>query len=120
MPDMFVKTTPPLLDDLEELQLALVRMQQEKEAWKNKYQTLDISYREYLKEKDDLIEILESRVVEMMKRKGDLLSAKPQSDASCSLPDSGDWKEVATRYTEENHRLKAQISKLTGKCQHAE
>ena len=36
MPDMFVKTTPPLLNDVEELQLALVRMQQEKEAWKNK------------------------------------------------------------------------------------
>ena len=27
MPDMFVKTTSPLLDDMEELQLALVRMQ---------------------------------------------------------------------------------------------
>ena len=32
MPDLFVKTTPPLLDDVEELQLALVRMQKEKEA----------------------------------------------------------------------------------------
>ena len=32
MPDMFVKTTPPLLDDVGELQLALVRMQQEKDA----------------------------------------------------------------------------------------
>ena len=57
MPDIFVKTTTPLLDDLEELQLALVRMQQEKEAWKNKCQTLEISYQD-LKEKDDLIEIL--------------------------------------------------------------
>ena len=36
MLDLFVKTTPPLLDDIEELQLALVRMQQEKDAWKNK------------------------------------------------------------------------------------
>ena len=36
MPDLFVKTAPPLLYDLEELQLALVRMQQEKDAWKNK------------------------------------------------------------------------------------
>ena len=35
MPEMFVRTTPPLLDDMEELQLSLVRMQQEKEAWKN-------------------------------------------------------------------------------------
>ena len=32
MPDVFVKTTPPLLDDVEELQLALVRMQQEKKS----------------------------------------------------------------------------------------
>ena len=30
MPDLFVKTTLPLLDDLEELQLALVRLQQKK------------------------------------------------------------------------------------------
>ena len=70
MPDLFVKTTPPLLDDMEELQLALVRMQQEKDAWKNKCQTLEISYRENLKEKDDLIEILESRAVETMERQG--------------------------------------------------
>ena len=37
MPDLFVKTTPPLLNDLEELQLALVKMQQEKDAWMNKF-----------------------------------------------------------------------------------
>ena len=43
-PDMFVKTTHPILDDMEELQLALVRMQQEKEAWKNKCHTLEMSY----------------------------------------------------------------------------
>ena len=65
---MFVKTTPPLLDDAEELQLTLVRMQQEKEAWKNKCHTLEMSYRADLKEKVDLIEILESRAVEMMER----------------------------------------------------
>ena len=40
MSGLFVKTTPPLLDDMEELHLALVRMQQEKDAWKNKCQTL--------------------------------------------------------------------------------
>ena len=40
MPDLFVKPTNPLLDDIEELQLALVRMQQENDAWKNKCQTL--------------------------------------------------------------------------------
>ena len=58
MPDLFVKTTPPLLDDLEELHLALVRMQQERDAWKNKFQTLESSYKAYLKDKDELIEIL--------------------------------------------------------------
>ena len=112
-----MKTTSPLLDDIEELQLALVRMQQEKDAWKNKCQTLEISYREDLKERDDLIEILESRVVEIMERQGDLFSSKPKSDASCSLHD---WKEVATRYAEENQRLKAQIARLTGKRQRIE
>ena len=71
MPDLFVKTTPPLLDDVAELQLALVRMQREKDAWKNKCRTLEVSYRADLKEKDDLIEILESRAVETMERQGD-------------------------------------------------
>ena len=120
MPDLFVKTTPPLLDVLEELQLSLVRMQQERDAWKNKCQTLEISYRANLKEKDDLIEILESRAVETMERQGDLFSPKPQSDSSCSLPDSGDWKGVATRYSEENQRLKAHIARLTRKRQRIE
>ena len=68
MPDMFVKNTSPLLDDMEELQLSLVKMHQEKDAWKNKCQTLEISYREVLKERDDLIEILENRAVKMMER----------------------------------------------------
>ena len=45
MPDLFVKIIPPLLDDVEELQLALVKMQQEKDACKNKYQTVEISLR---------------------------------------------------------------------------
>ena len=77
MPEMFVRTTPPLLDDMEELQLALVSMQQEKEAWKNKFQTLEVSYRADLKEKDNLIEILESPVVETMERQEGLFSSKP-------------------------------------------
>ena len=90
MPDLFVKITPPLLDDLEELHLALVRMQQERDAWKNKFQTLESSYRVDLKEKDDLIEILESRAVESMERQGDLFSPKPQTGADYSLPTSDD------------------------------
>ena len=45
MPNLFVKTTPPLLYDLEELKLALVRMQQERDAWKNKFQALESSYK---------------------------------------------------------------------------
>ena len=68
MPGLFVKTTPSLLDDLEELQLALVRMQQERDAWKNKFQTLESSYKAGLKEKDDLIKILESRAIKSMER----------------------------------------------------
>ena len=75
MPNMLVKTTPPLLGDVEELQVALVRMQQEKEAWKNKFQTLEVSYRANLKEKDDLIEILERHVVEMMEKQNGLFSS---------------------------------------------
>ena len=115
MPDMFVKTTPPILEDVEELQLDLVRMQQENEAQKNKCQTLEISYWAYLKEKDDFIEILESRSVEMMERQEDLFSSRTPSGPSFSFPDSGDWKEDAAMYAEENKQLKAQIARLTGK-----
>ena len=92
-------------------------MQQEKEAWKNKCQTLEMSYQIELKEKDDLIKILESRLVEMMERKEDLVSSKAKSGLSHSLLDSGDWKEVADRYVEENKQLKAQITRLAGKRQ---
>ena len=99
---MFVKTTSPLLDYVEELQLGLVKMQQEKEAWKNKCQTLEMSYRADLKEKDDMIEILESRVVEVMERQEDLFSSIAQSGLSYSLSDSSDWKGVADRYAKEN------------------
>ena len=87
---------------------------------KNKFQTLEISYRADLKEKDDLIEILESRVMESIERQGDLFSPKPQTGVVCSRPDSDDWKEVAIRQVEENQRLRAQISRLTGKRQRIE
>ena len=117
MTDMFVKTTPPLLDDVEELQLALVRMQQEKEACKNKCPTLEMSYQADLKEKDDLIDILESCVVEMMNKQEDLFSSSTQSGLSHSLPNSDDWKMVADKYAEENKQLKAHIARLEGKCQ---
>ena len=117
MPDLFVKTTRPQLDDVEELQLSLVGMQQEKEAWKNKFQTLEVSYRADLKDKDDLIEILESPAIETMERQEDLFSSIAQSGPSFSLPDSGDLKEVANRYAEENKQLKAQIVRLIEKHQ---
>ena len=77
MRDFFVKTTPRLLDAMEVLKLDLVRMTQKKEAQKTKCKTLEISYQADLKEKDNLIEILESRAVEMMERQGDLLSPNP-------------------------------------------
>ena len=67
-----------------------------------------------------MIEILESQVVETMERQGGLFSPKPQSNVDYSLPDSGDWMEVSTRYAKENQRLKAQISRLTGKRQRIE
>ena len=69
------------------------------------------------KEKDDLIEILESRAVESMERQGDLFSPRPQTGADYSLLASDDWKEVAIGHVEENQRLRAQISRLTGKRQ---
>ena len=67
-----------------------------------------------------MIEILESRAVDTMERQVDLFSPKPQSEADYSLLDSDDWKEVSTRYMEENQRLKAHIPWLTGKRQRIE
>ena len=67
-------TTPPLLDDLVDLQLALVRMQQERDAWKNKFHTLESSCKADLKEKDYLIEILESRAIVYGKARGFIFS----------------------------------------------
>ena len=58
--------------------------------------------------------------VETMERKVDLVSPKPQSSDIFSLPDSSDWKGAATRYAEENQRLKAQIARLIGKRQRIE
>ena len=68
-----------------------------------------------MKEKYDLIEILERRAVETMERQGDLFSPKPQSSVDHLLPDSYDWKEVVIRHVEENQGLKAQVARVTGK-----
>ena len=72
-----------------------------------------MSYSTKLKEKEDLIEILESHVMEMMEKEEDLFSSRAQPGPSCSSSDSGGWKEVANRYAEENKQLKAQIARLT-------
>ena len=79
-----------------------------------------MSYRANLKEKDDLIEILESRAMESMERQGDLFSPKPQIGVDYSLSDLDDWREVAIRHMEENQRLRAQIVRLIGKRQRIE
>ena len=70
-----------------------------------------------MKEKDYLIEIMESHFIETMERQEDLFSSRAQSGPSCSLPDSSDWKEVANRYVEENKQLKARIVRLIRKRQ---
>ena len=70
-----------------------------------------------MKEKDDLIKIIESRVMKMMERQEDLFSSRAQSRLSYSLPNSGDWKGVTDRYAKENKQLKAHIARLTGKRQ---
>ena len=61
-----------------------------------------MSYAIELKDKDDLIEIIENRVVEMMEKQEDLFSSRAQPGPSCSLSNSGGWKEVTVRYVEHN------------------
>ena len=70
-----------------------------------------------MKEKDDLIEILESRAIETMEKKRYLFSYRALLGIIHPLPDSGDWKGVSDRYAEENKQLKTQIARLTGKRQ---
>ena len=53
-----------------------------------------------MKDKDDQIDYLESRGVEMMERQKDLFSPRARSELSHSLPDSGNWKGIADRYAE--------------------
>ena len=60
-----------------------------------------------LKEKDDLIEILESRVVELMERQEDLLSSSVHPVSSVPVyshtsPESCAWKGYVDRYVLEN------------------
>ena len=67
-----------------------------------------------------MIDTLESQEVESMERQGDLFSPKSQTGADYSLHASDDWKEVVTRYADENQRLKAQIFRITGMLQRIE
>ena len=73
-----------------------------------------------LKEKDDLIEILESHVVEMIQRHEDLLSSNvhPVSSVlvySHTSLESGAWKGYVDRYVLENEQMKEEIRKLKRK-----
>ena len=74
----------------------------------------------YLKENDDLMEILESRVVEMMEKQEDLFSSSVHPVLSAPVhshtsPESGAWKGYVDRYLLENEQLKEEIRKLKRK-----
>ena len=66
---------------------------------------------------NNLISDLPRYIFYRYKRQGNLFSPKPQSGDYHLLPNSDDWKEISIRHAEENRRLKAQISRLTGKRQ---
>ena len=76
-----------------------------------------MSYQIKLKEKNDLIEILESYAVEMMEKQEDLFSSRVQPSPGHPFFDSGGWKEVTDKYAEENKQLRDHIARLKGKCQ---
>ena len=91
------------MSDAEKLRIALGKAHRERKAWRNKYQSLGMENAELqkeLKEKVDLIEILE-RCVTKERQEVSLF-------ASHIPPTSGAWKSIVDQLTLENAQLKKQ------------
>ena len=90
-------------NDADKLQMALEKAHRERRAWRNKYQSLgreNAELQKELKEKADLIEILERCVIKERQEVSLFAGHIP--------PTSGAWRAIVDQLTLENAQLKKQ------------
>lgn len=83
-------------------------MKQEKDAWEDKFHTSNlkkIKLQKKLKEKDDLIELLEQRAMKRSRNQENLFSSNISS--STHLPTSGVWKGIVDQLVMEKDVMKS-------------
>ena len=93
--------------DAEKLQIALTKAQRERSDWKNKYQVVSLEnakIQKQLREKDDLIKILEQHATQVKQEDVFFSSHIP--------PASGALKRIINQLTLENARLKRQKGEI--------
>ncbi|XP_050908683.1 uncharacterized protein LOC127122385 [Lathyrus oleraceus] len=125
MPYALEKTSSPFaitssstipIENKEEFQEVLDRLKLERDTWEGKYHVLNdkkMKMEQQLKEKDDLIEILEPQVVKKHEEQECLLLSKVQPflEYSSIPPTSGAWKGIVDKLMIENAQLKRQKMK---------
>ncbi|XP_050898392.1 uncharacterized protein LOC127105264 [Lathyrus oleraceus] len=104
------------IENREEFQEILDRLKLERDTWEGKYHVLNdkkMKMEQQLKEKDDLIEILEQQAVKKQEEQEGLLLSKvqPFHEYSSIPPTSGAWKGIVDKLMIENAQLKRQKRK---------
>ncbi|XP_050916653.1 uncharacterized protein LOC127131791 [Lathyrus oleraceus] len=104
------------IENREEFQEILARLKLERDTWEGKYHVLNdkkMKMEQQLKEKDDLIEILEHQVVKKQEEQEGLLISRvqPFHEYSNIPPTSGAWKGIVDKLMIENAQLKRQKRK---------
>ncbi|XP_050920338.1 uncharacterized protein LOC127137975 [Lathyrus oleraceus] len=105
---LVVATSPTIhIKGIEEFQEALVRMEQEKDAWEDEFHASNlkkIELQKELKDMDDLIELLEQRAMKRSRNQEDLFSSNISS--STNLPISSVWKDIVDQLVMEKDVMK--------------
>lgn len=104
------------IENREDFQEVLDRFKLERDNWEGKYHVLNdkkMKMEQQLKEKDDLIEILEQQAVNKNEQQKVLLLSKvhPFHEYSSIPPTSGAWKGIVDKLMIENAQLKRQKRK---------
>lgn len=104
------------MSDAEKLKFALTMRQQERDAWKNKYQIVHVENEELkrqLKQRND-----EDLANKKIKVQEDLLSSSiKQVPGSDNPPTSGAWKMIVNKLMVEKAQMKDRIKELDRKLQ---
>ncbi|XP_050878241.1 uncharacterized protein LOC127082062 [Lathyrus oleraceus] len=104
------------IDNMKEFQEILAKLKLERDTWEGKYHVLNdkkVKMEQQLKEKDDLIHILEQQAVKKQEEQEGLLISKvqPFHEYSNIPPTSGAWKGIIDKLMVENAQLKRQKRK---------